>query len=176
MPKPTKDEIISNYADITKQSADIVDYAQEVATAGAAELAIVAPIMAITGKGLLAALGGPVGIALALGALAYGLYQVSKQTDDNINDLVDRLNALDPKDEHTEAFINDWIRNLQGFKPVLVVPTTTTDPVERAKANKQKLDGMSRLASYLAAMRRDWPMLKARLTDWGFDPGQAENA
>ncbi len=202
-----RDEIIIKYAellgdDFDKTAADVVDYAQvmaievpvaligDVALGGAliggkamlsgVGLAHIPAWLAGAGiKGMLAATGGPIGIILGI-ALGVGvaIWQASKQTDDNIDDLVSRLEALDVDDESTQAFIDNWIANLKAYKPALALAPTTTDPRERAKFNRQKLDGMTALNNYLVQMQRDWPRLEARLTDWAisFDPGQAKTA
>jgi len=193
-------EVMIKYAALinTKTAADYVDYAQELATGIpiglAGDLAVGAaltygsaamlPGVGLAGAGsfvagtkLLALLGGPVGIVLGVAAaVGFAIWQASKMADDNIKDLISRLDALDPDNAGTKAFIDGWIANLNAFKSSLALVHTHTDPRKRALLNRQKLDSMTKLHAYLARMQTDWPRLEARLTDWAFDPGQAKTA
>lgn len=205
-----KSEVMVKYAElmipqITKQAADVVDYAQAVGEAAAWELGIGAAGVAawggITGAGLgaatpfatgaaaaltgtaaggglLAILGGPVGWALGLAALGYALYQVSKQTDDNVTDLISRIEALDPKDEQAEERLAQWIQILQSYKPILGAPPPTGDSKERATYNNQKLSKLAELESYLKQLSNDWPTILDIIDDpfYERDPAQAKTA
>jgi hypothetical protein len=125
----------------------------------------------------LAALSVPgIGWALLLGgALTMGIFALTKQMDDNLTDLIDRLGDLDPN-ERAQPVVDDWIKRLEAFKPVMALAPTTTDVKERAQLTAQKYTSMKELEAYLQAMLQQWPQVKSNLTDWGFDDAQAEYA
>jgi DNA repair exonuclease SbcCD ATPase subunit len=113
---------------------------------------------------------------LALAGIGYAIYEVTKKTDDNLDDLIDRIKALDPIDENAKGFLKQVIETLGAYKPYLGLSKISTDPVERAKINKQKLDAISHLVSYLKELQRRWPEIETYTTDLGWDKSQAKNA
>jgi hypothetical protein len=128
----------------------------------------------VSGPALLAALGGPIGVALGVAALGYGIYELTKLTDDNLDDLISRLEAIDEK--AANGPIADAISKLQTYKPYLSASKVTPDPSQRAAQNKEKLDKISELLVYLKAMQAQWSEISSGFTDWGFDPSQAKTA
>jgi len=179
-------------------AGDAIDFAQELAyeipVGLAADLAIGAAITYgtaamlpgvglagagawVAGSSILAMMGGPVGIAIGLAiAGAVALYTVSKIADDEVTGLIERLEALDADTPETQAFIDDWIANLKGYLPYLALQPTTPDLQKRIQNGNTTSQGLTGLYNYLVAMKEDWPKLKARLTDWGWDDSQAYEA
>jgi len=198
-----KSEVMIKYAElmmpIEKEAADVADYTQEIVSGVgiglATDLAIGAAIVGakaallpgvgiagagafVSGTPALALLGGPVGIALGLVAAAgYAIYELSKLTDDNIDDLVSRLDALDTGDQEATNTVQGWINALNKYKPILsAAAPITNDTKKKAAYNKRRLDALTALVSDLKTMQSLWPQLAARLTDWGWDDSQAKTA
>lgn len=124
----------------------------------------------------IAAAAGPIGWAILGGtALTMGMWYLTRQMDDNLTDLIDRLEDLDPNDIAAPK-VQSWIQQLNAYKPVLELSPTTTNVQERARQNAQKYISMKQLHGYLKQMLAEWPVVKENLTDWGWDDAQAEHA
>lgn len=192
-------EIMLNYAALMEPkvaAGDVVDFAQELAVevpiALATDIAIGAAVVAapfvfggapavggaaVAGTSLLALMGGPVGVAIGLSvAVGIAIWNVTKIADDKVDGLIKRLQALDADSPGTQKYIDNWITNLNSFKPYLELPLTTTNPRERVQINNTKLAGLTKLHTYLVRMQKEWEGLASRLTDWGWDPGQAKTS
>ncbi len=181
MTTSSKEEILRKYAELInppliKTAWSWKDIAQailpDVLTTGAAA-AIFGPGAAITlGSN---PVGWVIGSALITGGLVYAIYEATKITDDNLEDLIERLNALDPN-ERAKGKVDLWIKYLTQFKQVFALTPTTSNVQERAQAQLNQLMSMGEVAEYLAQMKQEWPQVKANLTDIGWDPGEAEKA
>lgn len=152
-------------------------------TAAAGAAGLLAPSAGGGAAGAAAALGlgsNPVGwviggILIASG-VAYAIYDGTRMTDDNIADLVERLEALDYEGTPAEAKVEGWIQQLNGMRQVMQLPQTTTDPEQMAKVNAEKASAMNQVKAYIDQMQREWPQVERHLEDWGFDAKQAEIA
>lgn len=133
----------------------------------------------IGGAALLGATVTTGGVALAIlggAALSMAIWSFTKQMDDNLSDLINRLEALDPN-KRVAGVVNNWIRDLESFKPVMQIPQSSPDPKVRAKVNGDKLTALSQLEKYMKTMLSQWSSdVKPNLTDWGWDAAQAEDA
>lgn len=131
----------------------------------------------LAGAGVALTVAGlPVWAAIAGGtALTMGLWYLTRQMDDNLPDLIDRLEALDPSGIYVQK-VNGWIAELKRLEPMLVAPPTTTDRAQRGALNMQRKAAVDRCVAYMEQMWTEWPAVKASLTDMMFDPGQAEAA
>lgn len=139
--------------------------------AGAAYTASAGALPALAAAGL-----GPIGVAVLAGAaLTLGIWYLTRQMDDNLDDLIDRLEDLDPNDAAAPK-VQAWIEQLKAFKPILELPPTTTDLQERVRMNTQKYMAMKQVHAYMKQMLAEWPTVKQNLTDWGWDDSQAEHA
>jgi len=200
MPRADKDEIMflfaSSQEDLVKYASN-ANLASNVAKALGVEAAVTAGIAGIgagvgaasaTGTaagGALAALGltPPIGWmilggALLVGGLGYALYTGLSQTDDNLNDLVDRLEDLDIDGTSAEATVTEWISALNGYKAAIRTPGLG-EPNERVKQQMEQLLIMKKLVSDLKLMQQDWPTVKNTVQDWKWtgswgDIGEAE--
>lgn len=134
------------------------------------------------GAGALGALGlaGPPGWiligVLGLGATAYFAWQAAKKTNDNLEDLIDKLDDLDPGDGVAVAKVEEWKRVLGDFNNTLKLGEVASNPEQMAKVNLQKIDTMQKVLTYLKQVQYEWKQVKPRLTDWGQDDIQAEQA
>ena len=188
-----QDEILISYVNnlndraLQKNAADWVDIVNALgleALTGAAVSAAWAALTGTTGAfGLgTAALGGagllglgPVGAVLAAAGVAYTVYSVMQHTDDNLDDLIKRLEALDTNDKSDDV-VNGWINNLKQFGNVFKLEMPSNNPSERAEQINRQIETITKLLNYLKQIQSFWPQVKSNLTDWGFDDGQAEVA
>lgn len=137
--------------------------------------------------GVLAALGltGPVGWVLTSGLLAYAIYAAMKNTNDTIEDLLEKLDALDPNPP-AETLVGEkgvfgneggeWKETLESFKPHFQIKMIPEDANERMKFNVQQIKNLTSVSAYLARMIQQWPQVKSNLSDDGIDPAQFENS
>jgi hypothetical protein len=132
-----------------------------------------------SGAGAMAGIGaaaGPIGWAILGGAaLTMGIWYLTRQMDNNLSDLIDRLEDLDPNNIAAPK-VQSWIQQLNSYKSVLELPPTTTNIQERARQNIQKYMSIKQVYEYLKQMLVEWPVVKENLTDWGWDDAQAEHA
>ena len=183
-----RDEILAKYAsnlqhnDIQKLAWDWADIAQglgiDALIGGAVGGGAAALSGGSVGAGILGGIGltsNPVGWVLLAAGVAATVYTVTRQTDDNIEDLITRLEALDPN-PRAQNIINGWIQTLQGYQSYFDIQTTAQDPKQRATQLGQQIAGLTEVLKYLKQMQVDWPQVKANLTDIAFDAGQAETA
>lgn len=169
-------EVMLEYAALTKDGGLLKeawtwrDIVTELGIGAAMDLAIV---------GGLAAAGissGPIGWVLLGGAaVTMAVWYFTRQMDDNLPDLIDRLEDLDPNSQY-EAKVQGWITRLKQFQTKTQAPPTTTNQAERGKLNAAYYASMRNLQAYLGQMWQEWPIVKANLDDMVFDPGQAEHA
>lgn len=155
---------------------------EDVASAIGVDVALGAGIGALTGSGVTAgALGAlgvglpPVGIALALGGLGASIYFATRQSDNNVEDLIDRLEDLDTN-SRSEGIVQYWINTLRQFQGLFKIEPSTTDPEATAIANAKKITELEQLKKFLESIQRDWPRVESNLDDWGADPRQAQYA
>lgn len=190
---------------LLKRAADITDYVNAIGAAIGTDVAATAALGGLAGSGILghssiigaltgagvaqsagvgagalAALSGaiaPVAVVLGLAGVAYAIYEVSKITDDNIDDLISRLDALDPANEQVAGQISKIRERLLSYKEAIGVADMPETPEERIRYNKRKLDAFTNLHKYLSNLVTWFPReIMPRLTDWGRDPEQALNA
>lgn len=120
--------------------------------------------------------GGPLLWTILGGAaITMAMFHFTKQADDNLDDLIDRLEDLDTNDI-TAPKVNGWIETFNKFKPSIAMAPTTTDPAERAKLVSQQYMALKGLDLYLDQVKKEWPSVKSNLNDWVFDDDQAEYA
>lgn len=133
----------------------------------------------IGGAALLGATVTTGGVALAIlggAAISMAIWSFTKQMDDNLTDLIDRLGALDPND-NVAHIVQSWMKDLESFKPVMAIPQSSPDPKVRAQVNGQKLEALKQLEVYMRTMVGQWNSdIKPNLTDLGWDAAQAEDA
>jgi len=165
--------------------AILSNVATEAAVIGAAKAALA---LGVTGKAAavagMFAPAGPAGwaaMALILGATI--VWQATKLADDNLDDLVERFEDLDPKDEQTKAQIEKVTGKLKEFKAAMGVQDVPESEEEKLQQTKGKLNALTELTKYLVSLKEWFPtQLKPKLTDWGYgglisgDAEQAEQA
>lgn len=139
-----------------------------IGTGGATGLAGAGAALTIGGLPVVAVIAGGV-------ALTMGIWYLTRQMDDNIPDLIDRLEDLDPNENYA-AVVQGWIAKLNYFRPLLAAAPTTTDPMERANLNMRRKAAVDELVAYMDQMWIDWATVKNNLDDMVFDAGQAEDA
>ena len=141
------------------------------------------------GVGALAGLGlsGPPGwivlgaIAL-IGTLAWAISSAVRRTDDNIEDLVDRLEDLDSEGTAAETAIKSWVRALNSYRQVLTppqIPALGQDNNAIVEDNLKRVMVIKSVVGVLEDIYNKWPLVKAAVKDWKFlgsmgDVGQAE--
>ena len=125
------------------------------------------------GAGFLATLGlgsNPIGWiiggTLAVGSLVYAIHQATSLTDDNIEDLITRIEALDYEDTNAKGIVENWIATLEGHKKDLQLPLTATNPTEKAKWYGKKVGELEKGLTFLRAMQDDWTQVKPHMGDW----------
>ncbi len=131
--------------------------------------------LAIAGGAAALGLGtGPIGWTLLAGAgITAAVWYFTRQMDDNLPDLIDRLEDLDPKPEY-ELKINNWIDTLKSILPTISAPPTTTDVAQRGQLNAQQYVAMRNLLAYMEQLEKEWrtDVYPNGLTDIVFDAGQ----
>lgn len=146
----------------------------DVGIMGALGYAGIASGGATGGAGAMAAIaGGPIGWAILGLGLAGGIaYAVLSKTDDNIDDLLARMDALDYEGTEAEPDIKKWDQDLRALKGQINVPVTSADPQEQAFAMGNKLAAVAETVKYMEMMQKMFPQaVEPHLKDWGFDPG-----
>jgi hypothetical protein len=189
-----QNEILTNYASLIKEAADWEDVLKALGLDSLIGAGIGAGGAAITGggigSGILTGLTGvgvgvgaatgvleAAGILAAVGAAAYTIYSVLQHTDDNLDDLVDRLDALDPNEKvktQLDGFIAAFkdLQERKAFDPI----TYSTDSKIKAQQMAQQINVLQYFYDKLEELFKSWPQIKINLTDWGFDPDHAETA
>lgn len=129
--------------------------------------------------GAAAAIGvtNPIGWILLAGGVAYAIYEGTKQLDDNIKDLISRIEALDYENTRSEKAVNKWLIDLQQWKGIFDVEIPLEDKDQEAQRLAEKVKAFVQLKNYLDKMIiANWPKVKEYLTDWGTDPSDFEYA
>lgn len=162
---------------LTKYSWTWRDIATELGISFAIDAALIAGGVAVGGAAAVAAL--PVTISILGGAaLTMGIWYLTRQMDDNINDLVDRLEDLDPN-QQAAGIVSGWIAYLKQKQLLLDASTGDSSQDERSRAvvNAQRYSVLKEVHSYMEKMWNDWHnTVKPNLTDLAFDTEQAEYA
>ena len=187
MIQSNRDEILIKYAQhsaITKQAWDWVDVAQALSldaliggTIGGGSAALGGTSI---GAGILSGVGlasNPIGWVLLAGGVAATIYAATRQTDDNLEDLIDRFKDLDPNPKMADRLAN-WIQELEMLQNNLQVEEVASDPETRMIQLGNQVNNITAIMEKLQAIRDTWPQVKPNLTDsWDmFDIGQAETA
>jgi len=128
------------------------------------------------GAAAVATLTNPIGWIFASAGLAYAIYDAVSMSDDNVTDLINRIEAMDYEGTSEETRVTSWLTNLQQMKGALQSPPTTTDPAERAHNNGRMLVTLSGLQMYLRQMSQEWSQVAPKMEDWSLDVGQAKAA
>jgi len=175
-------EVMLKYANIVAMKDNIMvkeawtwrDVVQELGISAVVDVGIAAGLAAAGVGGVLTA---PVLIPTLLlgGAISMAIFSFTKQMDNNLADLIDRLGDLDPNDMAKPA-VDGWIQELGAFKQRIVIPMMSGNVQERAKITASRIAELENLKTYLEQVQVYWPQVKSNLTDWGFDAGQAEHA
>jgi len=190
MPQSTRDEILFTYATLIQPELIKTAWGWNdlLTTFGldAVGLGVGAGIGATTGTGALIGAvsvgsGGTIpiviGAALLIGGLGYGIYNLYKLTDENLESLISRLGALDGN-QKAQPYINGLIKDLEAHKRSMdgMALVTGTDE-EKAQQLVSQLKLIGGVVEYLKTkLQREWPGIKENLTDWGRDPAEAEVA
>ena len=173
-------EVWTKYAEMmgfTKKAWTWRDIVEDLGMGVAIDVGLGAGWGALTGAGAVA--GGAAALAwpvvLLGGAIGLAMFAFTKQMDDNLDDLIDRLSALDPNPS-VAGKVDGWISTLNRYKSVMQMAPTTTDVAQRAQVAMQQYAGLKELSDYMLQMEREWPFVKQNLDDMGWDPSQAEHA
>lgn len=125
-----------------------------------------------------ATVGGPVGLAVGLVAgAAISALSVSQRADVSIEELIERIEALDYEKTRYKLLVRNWIENLKQYQGALQEPITAVDPENRGKLAKKKIEDLMALKKFLDVMWPDWMKkdgVKETIRDWGFDPSDFE--
>jgi len=109
------------------------------------------------------------------GAISLGIFAFTKQMDDNIPDLINRLDALDTN-EQSEPVVRGWIEQLARYQAQL----PKSIPPDAANRSQKALEAVAKLQEIKAYLQNNisgrWDWVEANLTDWGWDPSQAKYA
>ena len=90
------------------------------------------------GSAVLFGLGGPPMWIIGGLLFAHGLYDLLSKTDDNLDFLLERLEALDPNDS-AKPGVEEWKARLKAYKGALVLPKTSASPKERANHSAKQI-------------------------------------
>lgn len=178
-----------------KSAATWRDYAKAVlpdilmAGAGAAGVGSAGAVGA-TGAATALGLGGLVGgtittggvllAVLAVGGTAWAIYDAVTKADDNIKDLIKRMDALDYEGTSVEKVVSEWLTELAELQKLLEEPISSSSPSQRALQLAKKVEIMSAGLETLTEINEQWPMVKKNVGDWQFgvfnDPADFEQA
>lgn len=167
------------------------DIGSELATGVAADIGIAGLLGAVgigtggatglagVGAGVAALATGPVGLVLlGVGAtVAAAIYFGTQKTDDNISDLIERIEALDYEDTIYRDTVTGWIQQLGEYKSAMMFPMTATDRDQQVKQLSFKLAALVELRTLMNSMWSDWESaVKDGMKDWGADKSDFEYA
>ena len=125
-------------------------------------------------EGIGALVTGPPGwIAGAISALAAVgsvVWVILSNADDNLKDLIGRIEALDYEDTQAEQEVLSWIETLRQYDAKIGASVSSTDPKERTMALGRKLSDLKKLIEYLKFIQQSYPVtIEPYLKDWGTD-------
>lgn len=191
MPHNECDEILIAFAEsqgiLTKQASNLL-LAGNVAKALGMEAAVNATAALVgtaTGAGAMAGMGlsGPpgwvaFGAIMLVGGLAWAISSAVQQADNTIDELVDRLDALDIDGTTVQRQVESWMRALKSYKPALQAPTLG-EPAQVAQQSAERVAAVIALVNDLKQMQQAWPGVKSIVKDWKWtgqfgDIGEAE--
>jgi hypothetical protein len=148
-------------------------------------VAVPASIAAAKGGGAMATIGAGLGSSavpgigwiiggalLAVGVI-WAINDAMNQTDDNIDDLIGRLEALDYEGTNAEATVESWIAILQGKQKFFQTASTAgaENEEEAILVRAQSQIELGKTMKILNTMKKEYPTLVAPyLEDWKFFP------
>jgi hypothetical protein len=126
-------------------------------------------------------IGWIVGAVLLVGGVAAAIYYGTKMADDNIRDLITRIEALDYEGTIVETRVQSWIDTLNGKLQVMQLPALgAMSDKEKAMQLAQKVMEIEDLVKILNEIASQWSETKKHLGDWQFfpfdDPADFEEA
>lgn len=140
------------------------------AVGGAGAGAAVGGGAAAAGGGLAAAawpVTAIVGAVAAVGGLAYGIYWWVERTDDNVADLIDRIEDLDYEGTDAEPTIKTWIGQLNSLRQAFAIPMTSADPKERFEQLGEKIAAFEKGMAVIKNIEQNYhTYVKKSLKDW----------
>lgn len=148
------------------------DVVEELGLEAAAGVALPAAL------GLIGITAAPITIGSLLlgGAISVAFFAFTKKADNNLTDLIERLESLDPNDQAKSA-VEGWIKKLNEFKGRVAIHMLPSDPKDRAALVASRILAFRELNDYLSEMLKWWPEAKRNMDDWfGWDVGKAEHA
>lgn len=112
-----------------------------------------------------------IGGVMASGLLAYTIYSTVKQSDDNLNDLIDRIESLDYEDTLVNDRVQGWIDALKEKVKFMQLPVLgAMNEQEKALQLAQKVVEIQDVKRVLDSIWADWPETKKYLEDWKIFP------
>jgi len=119
---------------------------------------------------------GPVGLVLISAGVVYAVYSATRQADNNVRDLISRIEALDYESTEAKPIVSHWIENLEQYCDIFDIPIGTTNKAQTAKAAGNRVEKLMGLQADMKLMSNAWPKVKTALKDWGTDPSDFEYA
>lgn len=132
------------------------------------------PLYLLTGTvaGAIGVAGGPVWATLGVGALladiGYTIYQVFQKTDQSLDDLLKRIDALDYKGTVAEPFVAQWIVSINQIKKQMQsAPAINGDQSKDLPELAKQIQTLKNGLAILKRIQAQWPKLvKPHLKDW----------
>lgn len=126
-------------------------------------------------------IGWIVGAVLLAGGVAAAIYYATKSTDDNLRDLITRIEALDYEGTDAEIRVQSWIDELKKKIQAMQLPALgAMNDKGKAAQLAQKVMEMEDVVRVLSEIASKWPETKQYLKDWQFfpfdDPADFEEA
>lgn len=109
--------------------------------------------------------GWLLGATLAIAGIGYVIHQAITLSDDNIEDLITRIEALDYAGTNVAGIVDHWTTELEKHKKDLQLPLTTTTLNDRARTASEKLLELEKGLILLNSIRADWGLVKPELRD-----------
>ena len=178
-----------------KEAATWRDYAKavlpDILMAGAGTAGVgVGGAAGATGAATALGLGGLVGGAISTGGVllaifavsgtAWAIYDAATRADNNIKDLIKRMDALDYEGTNVEKVVSGWLEELALLQKSLEEPVSSSSQSQRAFQLAKKVEAMSAGLEILTAINEQWPMVKKNVKDWQLgifnDPADFEQA
>jgi prefoldin subunit 5 len=168
----TKSDIASDVAMWTVADVGITGILGALGVGSAGATGVAGVSAALTGLG---PIGWGVLVALGIGA---GVYAATRQADDNIEDLIDRIEALDYEGTNVESAVRHWLERLNSSRGIMQYQSAAgADQEQKAKLALVRIGELMSLKAFMDDMwSADWPKIKPALGDWGTDPSDFEYA
>lgn len=115
--------------------------------------------------------GWIIGAVLLVAGVGSAIYFAVQKTDDNLKDLIERIEALDYEGTKAETRVQSWIDTLTKKSQAFQLPALgAMNDKEKANQLAQKTMEMEDTIRILKQIAADWPETSPYLGDWKFFP------